>query len=67
MAQYRNESMGVVNVGGQFAAPKQTLEVDPKAPGVERLVKRGVLSEVKATRQTKQADSKTESKTEDKE
>ncbi|WP_275289175.1 hypothetical protein [Halomonas elongata] len=46
MAKYRNESLGVVNVGGQFAAPKQTLEVDDKAPGLARMVKRGVLSKV---------------------
>lgn len=46
MAKYRNESLGVVNVGGQFAAPKKTLEVDDKAPGLARLVKRGVLTKV---------------------
>ena len=46
MAKYRNESLGVVNVGGQFAAPKKTLEVDEKAPGLARLVKRGVLTKV---------------------
>jgi hypothetical protein len=46
MAKYRNESLGVVNVGGQFAAPKKTLEVDEKAPGLTRLVKRGILAKV---------------------
>ena len=46
MAKYRNESLGVVSVGGQFAAPKQTLEVDDKAPGLARLVKRGVLVKI---------------------
>ncbi|MBW5801186.1 hypothetical protein [Halomonas elongata] len=46
MGKYRNETLGVVNVGGKFAAPKQTLDVDDKAPGLARMVKRGVLSKV---------------------
>jgi hypothetical protein len=46
MGKYRNESLGVVNVGGQFAAPKHTLDVDEKAPGLARLVKRGVLAKI---------------------
>lgn len=44
MTTYVNKSLGVVNVAGQFAAPGKTVDVDPKSPGLDRLVKRGVLS-----------------------
>ncbi|MAL98270.1 MAG: hypothetical protein CL583_07435 [Alteromonadaceae bacterium] len=46
MAEYRNESLGVVNVGGGFVAPKHTIEVADNSPGLDRLVKRGVLTKV---------------------
>jgi len=44
MAAYVNKSMGVVNAGGQFAAPGHTLNVSDKTPGIERLVRKGVLA-----------------------
>lgn len=49
MAQYRNETLGVVNVGGAVIAPKKTAEVDDKARGLQKLVKLGVLAKVEAS------------------
>lgn len=46
MAQYRNESLGVVNVRGRFAAPGQTLEADSDTPGLDKLIDKGILSKV---------------------
>lgn len=53
MGMYRNESLGVVNVGGTFGAPKQSFEVSDNAPGLKRLVDRGVLSKATATTASK--------------
>lgn len=46
MSQYRNETLGVVNVGGEVIAPKKTADVDDEARGLANLVKSGVLSKV---------------------
>ncbi|MDC8803935.1 hypothetical protein PRZ61_10855 [Halomonas pacifica] len=65
MTAYVNKTLGVVNVGGQFAAPNKTIDVDPKARGLSRLVDRGVLEEVekpKPEAPRKTDNSKTESK-----
>ncbi len=43
MAKYRNETLGVVNVGGVVIAPKKSADVDDKARGLAGLVKRGIL------------------------
>lgn len=43
MSKYRNETLGVVNVGGAVIAPKKTADVDDKARGLAGLVKRGIL------------------------
>ncbi|MGQ7286013.1 MULTISPECIES: hypothetical protein [Pseudomonadota] len=47
MGLYRNTTKGVINVGGAFCAPGKTAEFDDKAPGLARMLKRGVL--VKST------------------
>lgn len=47
MGLYRNDSLGVVNVGGVFIAPKKVGDIDEKTPGADRMIKRGVL--VKST------------------
>ena len=57
MTQYRNETLGVVNVGGVFIAPGKAQEVSDKAPGIQRLIKRGVLAKA-GTRKTQQAEQK---------
>lgn len=48
MAKYINKSLGVVNVAGQFAAPKQELDVPESSPGLKNLLKAGILEEVRA-------------------
>ena len=52
MATYVNKSLGVVNAGGQFAAPGHTLNVSDKTPGIERLVRKGVLAYPEAEQPT---------------
>lgn len=59
MGMYRNDSLGVVNVGGVFAAPKKNIEVSDDTAGLKRLVDRGVLSKVTAATASK---SKSDSK-----
>jgi|AntDeeMetageno51_2_1112566.scaffolds.fasta_scaffold06804_2 hypothetical protein len=49
MATYVNKSLGVVNAGGQFAAPGQTLNVPDTTPGIEHLVRKGVLVKAEAS------------------
>lgn len=44
--QVRNETKGVMNVGGKVIAPGQTADVDSKSPGVDGAIKRGSLSRV---------------------
>jgi len=56
MSQYRNETLGVVNVGGAVIAPKKTAEVDDKARGLAGLVKRGIVTKVAAKPAPKQED-----------
>ncbi|QDP46003.1 MAG: hypothetical protein Unbinned4052contig1001_3 [Prokaryotic dsDNA virus sp.] len=46
MAKYRNETLGVVNVGGAVIAPKKVADLDDKARGLAGLVKRGILVKV---------------------
>lgn len=54
MSEYRNETLGVVNVGGAVIAPKKTAEVDDKARGLAKLVKGGVLSKIASKPAAKQ-------------
>jgi len=49
MAKYRNETLGVVNVGGVVIAPKKSADVDDKARGLQKLVKLGVLAKVETS------------------
>lgn len=56
--EVRNDTKGVMNVGGKVIAPGQTAEVDDKTPGLDGALKRKSLSKVTATRQTKQSEDK---------
>ena len=58
----RNDTKGVMNVGGKVIAPGKTADVDDKTPGLDGALMRKSLSRVTAARQTKQTDSKTETK-----
>lgn len=50
MGLYRNTTKGVVNVGGKFCAPGKTAEFDDKAPGLARMLKRGVIEKSNASK-----------------
>lgn len=50
MGLYRNNTLGIVNVGGVFCAPKKVAEFDDKAPGLARMLKRGVIEKSNAAK-----------------
>lgn len=50
MGLYRNKTKGVVNVGGVFCAPGKNAEFDDKAPGLQRMLKRGVIEKSTASK-----------------
>lgn len=56
MAKYRNDTLGVVNVGGVVIAPKKAADVDDKARGLAGLVKRGIVTKVASKPAPKQED-----------
>ncbi|WP_252108987.1 MULTISPECIES: hypothetical protein [unclassified Halomonas] len=62
MAEFKNDSVGVINYGGEMIAPGKTLAADESHPGIKRMIKRGVLSKVdgrtKAAKQETKQDAK---------
>lgn len=64
MTKYVNKTLGVINVGGQFAAPGKTLDVSDKSPGLDRLVKRGLLVKAGQPKQGQKQEEKADNKAE---
>lgn len=44
MAEYRNETASAQVIGGKIMVPKVYVELDDNIPGLQRMVKRGVVS-----------------------
>lgn len=46
MAKYINQTASVVVVSGVVVPPRKPVELDDKAPGIDRLLKRELLKKV---------------------